>query len=119
MSTPELAEVSWYVRRPAPEGGWYYDHIDVRSPGGSAQPVRFVPAVGDVVTVGGEDPGTGKTSGTFRVIDRTWLYPSWGSMNWPHGQTEPTRGPMVQILMEEARGLFVDERTRPEDEADL
>ena len=117
--TPELVEISWYVRRPAPEGGWYYDNLEVASPlHCSSTPTRHAPTVGDIVTIGGHDPGTGLKSGTFRVLQRTWLYATYRCPNWPIMQYEPNRGPMMQILLEEATGLFIDERTRPEDMED-
>lgn len=112
--TPEVVEISWYVRRPAHSGGWHYDHLAVASPYGYSQPVRHVPAVGDVVSVAGEDPTLGRTLITGRVVARDWMYPSWGSQGWPREQLEPSRGPMMQILIEESPGLFFDEVVRPE-----
>lgn len=96
----------WFYERVAADGGgWHYDRIARRGPDGADALVTATPpAVGDSVYL----PG-----GMFRVVERSWLYSAWGSVDWPYGEPEPVVGPMLDCVVERCAGLFVDEVGRP------
>ena len=89
------------------EGGYRYELINIEGPHGFG---RFVtahpPAVGDLI---GLWDAYAQRGGTFRVIERMWLHSGYGSTDWPHGSSMSKEGPLLDIVVEAAEGLFVDE----------
>ncbi len=101
--------VKFAVRRPAGSGRWWYQSIIIPDPSGSAfAPMTYPPAVGDVI---GLHDRTGRIEGgpTFRVVARQWHHTGYGSANWPYGQAEPATGPLLDIIVEPAPGIYADE----------
>ena len=64
-------------------------------------PTPWPPSIGDIVYL----PG-----GMHEVVARQWVYASWGSMDWPHHETQPLTGPLLDIIVVPAEGVFRDER---------
>jgi hypothetical protein len=89
--------------------------VVIASPGGSAfVPFEYPPAVGDLISLWDSDlhnRGLPQPEGgpVFRVIDRQWGHVSWGSAMWPYGKNEPIEGPLVDIIVEPAKGAYRDE----------
>lgn len=113
MSDPQC---SFYVRSPVESGGYYYDHVSVG--GYQADGCLWTshpPQVGDIIHLWDQNT---KSGGQYRVIERAWMHSSYGSANWPYGQAEPTGGPMLDVIVEAAEGLFRDQVRRPEAEGD-
>jgi hypothetical protein len=38
-----------------------------------------------------------------------WSYAAFGSVVWPYGKSEPAEGPMLDIIVEPAEGVYRDE----------
>lgn len=64
------------------------------------------PTIGDLIYL--RDTGT-DTSGAYRVVDRAWSYPAYGSRAWPPGQERPTGGAWLDVILEPALGVFTTE----------
>jgi hypothetical protein len=47
--------------------------------------------------------------GVYRVLERSWRQPAYGSVYWPHDKQMPTTGPALDLIVEAADGLFDDE----------
>ncbi|MER6832680.1 hypothetical protein ABT320_01600 [Streptomyces cellulosae] len=96
-----------FYERVKVKGGFRYDLINVSGPNGFD---RFVtphpPAVGDLISLWDAHRERG---GVYRVVDRAWHHSSYGSTDWPYGSQAPKRGPLLDIVVEAAGGLFVDE----------
>lgn len=71
------------------------------------------PAVGDTVWLAARDVG----GDTYRVIARDWSYPAYGSGDWPRGQKDFKRGPLLRCLVEPAEGFIQDEAPYDDEEA--
>jgi hypothetical protein len=96
---------SFYVR--VPEGdGFRYDPVEADAPNG-VLPTPYPPSPGDLIFIHG---------GVYEVIVRQWLHASWGSYDWPHVQAEPQDGPMMDIIVTPAEGVFRDEVSPPDDD---
>lgn len=93
-----------FHERIAADGGYRYSPVHVRTWSGIALPVSVPPFVGDLVHL---DTGGGYRG--FRVVDRAWLYPQFGSLAWPTHCPEPLKGPMLTVIVEAAEGPFVRE----------
>lgn len=91
----------FYERTPAP-GGHTYKILHPHTPQPGLLVLPQPPAVGDRVTLPG-DPQP------YRVVDRVWNYPAWGSGAWPLVDLEPQDGPLVDLIVECANGPFIDE----------
>jgi hypothetical protein len=98
---------SFYLRT-AVTGGYRYDHLLVPgSSGDNALRTTMPPAVDDLIWL---DPGQ------CRVIARSWMYPAYGSTNYPYGG--PIKeGPTLDLIVESAVGPFTDEAPAADDEA--
>jgi hypothetical protein len=102
--------VKFVIRYPAGDGKWRYETVWVSSPSGSAFiPMEHPPLMGDLITLWDSDrhrrglpPHDGGPA--FRVVDRMWSHSSWGSADWPFGESEPRSGPLLDIIVEPARG---------------
>ena len=103
----------FHVRTPA-DGGWYYDHVRIAGPESDGDlHTTYPPAVGDLIFLWDAFKRSG---GRFRVVGRDWLHAGWGSTYWPYTERQSTVGPELQLIVEPADGLFVDQVLRPEDE---
>lgn len=69
------------------------------------------PAVGDLVWVHDDEHG----QGPYRVIDREWSQPAYGSQVWPLTDPQP-RYIALRCVVERAEGLIQDEAPYEEDE---
>ncbi|MFI7467505.1 hypothetical protein [Nonomuraea sp. NPDC049646] len=87
----------FYLRQSA-SGGYTYTGLGDGLDGSGALPTTHPPAVGDLVALGG---------GVYRVVDRLWVYPVYGSQYWPAAGLVGPLG--VTVLVEAADGLFVQE----------
>lgn len=102
---------SFYVRYPEDEG-WRYEAVFMSTPTNYLV-TDHPPSVGDHIHLRGQ---TEETKGQFVVVARSWLHSAWGSTNWPYGEDESTVGPMLDIIVEPSKGVFVNEVIRDEDE---
>ncbi len=91
------ANCRFYLRESV-QGGYRYTSLGTSLETGTL-PTAQPPLVGDLVSLDGDD---------FRVIDRHWLYPAYGSMAWPAGgrELEPLS---LTVMVERATGMFADE----------
>jgi hypothetical protein len=119
MST--FPQVAFKVRYPAGDGLYRFEWVDIHTPGGAGHhPMEHPPLIGDLVILptrrpGGEPPLEGGP--VFRVIDRMWGHSEYGSAHWPYGANSPVAGPLLEIIVEPARGLYADQAPLPpEDE---
>ncbi|WP_435244935.1 hypothetical protein [Streptomyces tendae] len=66
----------------------------------------YPPAVGDLIYLW----DTGKREGgTYEVLARQWLHSSYGSTDWPAGEQRPLEGPLLDVVVQPAVGVFRDE----------
>lgn len=92
---------AFYIRSPASKPGKYqYLNVDIESWGGYGLPTPHPPAVGDLVNLNGK---------TFRVIERAWSHPQYGSADWPRGEPQARQGPQLDVVVEHAVGVFADD----------
>ena len=108
MSDTSL-RVKFAVRYPAGDGKWRYVSVMIPSYEGSGSyaPLEQLPAVGDLVYL--YDMDTNGPRGIFRVLDRAFMWSSYGSVDWPHGEPRPRSGPLVDIIVEPSEGAYRDE----------
>jgi hypothetical protein len=103
---------NFYRRVPVDVGLHRYDSIDLASPHGDGYlHTPHPPLIGDLIAL--YDPHT-KKGGVYQVVARSWHHSSWGSTNWPYGETRPQVGSLLDIIVVTAPGLFHDEA--PQDE---
>lgn len=103
----------FYERTPV-EGGWRYEliNIAVRSEAGRL-PTNHPPAVGDLVHLW---DARWKRGGSYRVVERAWSYPAYGSTDWPSGTPTAKEGPLLDVIVEAAEGgPFRDEVSSEEE----
>lgn len=104
--TDQHVRCAVWVREMGASGkGYTYIPVDMQPMGMYAE-TTCPPAVGDLMSLSG---GHDVKLGSYRVVARCWAWPAWGSPAWLAGQ----RGPIVDIAVERARGLFADDS--PED----
>jgi hypothetical protein len=110
------ARCRFYVRTVLSEGPpptARYDAINVRGwHDDGCVHTQHPPTVGDLVYL--IDDIT-KTDGTYRVLERAWSHPNYGSAYWLPGTPTPKRGPSVDYIVERAEGLFRHEVPAPQD----
>lgn len=99
-----------FVLRTPVEHGYTYTTISL-VPSGRLH-THHPPAVGDLISL--HDGTLG--DGMYRVIERCWLYPVFGSSAWPCGKNEPTYGPLLDIIVETADGPLRDEASEPDND---
>lgn len=103
--------VYFYERTPVGEQ-WRYDRLNISSADGSGVlRTAHPPMVGDLLYL---QPGEGQAQ-TYRVVGRAWMHPARGSAAWPLGEAQPVDGPMLDVLVEAAPGLFRDEAPLDDD----
>lgn len=72
------------------------------------------PQVGDLIFLWDD---LKKNGGYYRVIERSWLHAAYGSTDWPHAEMSPKKGPLVDIVVEPAEGIFRGEAPGEDDTA--
>lgn len=105
MKAFTVARCTFYLREPGQSGGFQYTNLNHQFAPGEGLLTAIPPQIGDLVGVG---------VGLFRVMDRQWTYPAYGSANWPSGQGPTGKADLV-LMVERAQGMFVDEE--PEEES--
>lgn len=104
---PVFAACAFTVRQPAEHGQFRYERIWVDGRDGDGRiHTAHPPVVGDIV--GLRDRFTGR-DGMFEVVMRQWSHPQYLSAAWPNGERRPNIGPMVDIVVIPAEGVFRDE----------
>lgn len=108
-------KVQYAVRYPVVGGGYIFDHAYLPGPGGSiGNYVEYPPAVGDLVALYENYDRRPLDGGpVFRVVERAWTYPAYGSQGWPLGQQSPVEGPLLEIMTEPSDGMYRGEVTEP------
>jgi hypothetical protein len=96
---------SFYVRTPDGDG-FRYDPVDAGGPNGDL-PTTYPPAIGDLISLKGGMYDVLK-GGMYEVVARQWMHASLGSFDWPYGP-EPKVGPMLNLIVVPAVGVFRDE----------
>jgi hypothetical protein len=105
---------SFYIRTPAQNGQFYYDHVNVSSPHGDGKlHTPDTPQVGDVIHLW---DFVKKKGGMYEVIARQWLHSSYGSTNWPVLEQQPIVGTALELVVVPAEGILRNQVLRPEDE---
>jgi hypothetical protein len=102
----------FYIRTLAGDNNcryWRYTLVGQDAPPGDAWVTWWPPAAGDLVTLFGHGGEALPGGPAFRVLERSWSHPAHGSVNWPPGKDEPDRGPILDIVVAAAEGLFRDE----------
>lgn len=103
-----------FYERTAVEGGFRYSKISLNGPVGVNSFVTpYPPSVGDLITLWDV---VDRRGGVFRVVARSWMHSSYGSMDWPYAAPTSKQGPMLDIVVEAAEALFVDEVPDEDDE---
>ncbi|MDA8370288.1 hypothetical protein [Saccharomonospora sp.] len=109
-----FAECAFTVREPAEDGQFHYERIwvDGRESDGRIH-TAHPPVVGDII--GLRDRHTGR-DGMFEVVMRQWSHAGYLSAAWPYGDPRPNSGPMVEIIVVPAEGVFRNAAPIPDDE---
>ncbi|WP_329214848.1 hypothetical protein OG352_05335 [Streptomyces sp. NBC_01485] len=105
---------SFYIRTPAEQGQFHYEPVNVSSPHYDGKMhTLYAPAVGDLIHLWDT---TKKQGGTFEVLARHWLHSSYGSTSWPVLEQQPTVGPLLDLIVQAAEGVFRDQAPLPDEE---
>lgn len=103
---------SFYIRTPAGDGQFHYEHVNISSPHYDGKMhTPYPPQAGDLIHLWDTIK---KQGGTYEVIARQWLHSSYGSTNWPPLEQQPTVGPLLDVIVELAEGVFRNEAPRPD-----
>lgn len=97
-------------------GAFRFDSIGIETPEGFGRlPTQHPPAVGDLISLSGQRVNAvgevEQVDGMFRVVERQWLHPEYGSRDWPRGGPAH-RGPLLDVIVEAAEGAFAEEVDR-------
>lgn len=104
-----------FAERTAVDGGFRYDRISIANRDGDGYlRTPMPPVVGDLIHL--RDISEDGPRGMFVVVARQWSYSSWGSTDWPYGEAESKQGPMLDIIVERAEGVYQDEVYDPDAE---
>lgn len=107
---------SFNIRTPAENGQFHYEPVNVSSPHHDGKMhTPYPPAVGDLIHLWDTIK---KQGGTYEVISRQWLHSSYGSTNWPVLEQQPTVGPLLEMIVEPAEGVFRDQAPSADDEGE-
>ncbi|MGW1961782.1 hypothetical protein ACWCPD_16075 [Streptomyces sp. NPDC001935] len=100
-------ECSFAIRTPAENDQFTYERVNIGSRHGDGKLHTFYPpAVGDLIHLWDTVKQKG---GMFAVLARQWLHSSYGSTNWPVLEEQPTVGPLLELVVEPAEGVFRNE----------
>lgn len=106
---------TFYLRTNAGEGQYRYEAFRVRSYDNSGDLIiENPPLVGDLVPL--EDQYDGRR-GQYRVIERSWSYNQYGSVNWPVTSVRSEMPDMLTVVVVEDEGPFRNEANIGEEEA--
>jgi hypothetical protein len=108
------------VRRPTPDNKWRYERLYFQSYyGNTFLPLAHPPAVGDLIVLQPQPAPAYQAGGpVFRVLERMWTHAMYGSPDWPYGDDRPRTGPLLDIIVEQADGLYRDEAVAEEEVSD-
>jgi len=103
-----IPRCSFQVRVPTEgqPGKFRYDPIRLKNQRGISLETPHPPLLGDLVFLEGA---------VYEVIGRMWKYPDHGSRDWPWDDYEPRWGPLLDIIVIPAAGLYADEAETEED----
>lgn len=117
-TVPVEARCGFYRRTKVTDAPTYrYDMIwvDGWDPGRLVMP--HPPAVGDLIYLNHRcGPGEEDLTGNYVVVTRSWIVVSYGSGAWPYGEPHPNEGPLLNIIIEPAKGPFLDKAEGDPDE---
>lgn len=104
---------NFYLRTSSKDGGFHYDQISVKGPGGTSGGLLTFhpPGVGDRMPL--TDEFQRVPGGIFRVLDRAWLYPAYGSVAWPLGSPNAESPLHLDLIVEACEGPFQNESDLP------
>jgi hypothetical protein len=110
----EFARVIFSVRSLTTDSHWRYRRISPGSPYGSGRlPMRFPPVIGDLIIL--QDAYEEIEGGpVFRVVDRQWAHSQYRSPDWPYDAPEPREGPLLDVIVEPAEGVYRNEQPESE-----
>jgi hypothetical protein len=117
VSDDTRVRCSFHLRTPSEThpGLFNYDQIAINSRNHDGKlHTDHPPLIGDSIYL--HDLSGRIQGGLFKVIDRNWLHSSYGSVDWPITQPQPSSGPLLEILVERSEGFFQDEAPTDEDE---
>jgi len=108
--TDRPVEINITIRTTAADGYTDYEDVHVNTWYGEDLRTHHVPAVGDVI---------GPSGGfhQYKILERYWNYPAYGSAAYPHGDPNPPT-PRVHFIVERAAGPYTNERPTPEENPD-
>lgn len=99
-----MISCTFYLREPGRAGGFRYTAIEAKTaPVQHGYPVAVPPNTGDVLFLAG-------VTDAFRVVDRQWTYPDYGSAMWRWNTKAPTEF-LLTVIVERAVGVFADEES--------
>lgn len=105
---------SFSIRTPADHGLYRYERVNIASPHYDGKMhTPYPPTVGDLIHLWDT---INKAGGTYQVLARQWLHSSYGSTNWPLLEQQPTVGPLLEVIVEPAEGVFRNEAPAHDDE---
>ncbi|GGX51428.1 hypothetical protein [Streptomyces noursei] len=108
-----VTRCQFQARTPAGAGMFRYTVLNINNPYNDGYlRTAHPPACGDHIFLRDASANSG---GNYRVVGRSWLHASYGSANWPRGETVPATGPLLSLVVEPADGLLVDEAPCEED----
>jgi hypothetical protein len=96
------------VRSAAQDGQYHFQHLIPECPY-EGWATEHPPMPGDLISLAGRIAGGAGDVHYYRVIDRMWMHPEYGSLSWPLGEQVPSHGPDLTVFLELAEGPFADE----------
>lgn len=116
MTDTRPPRVKFAVRYPTKDNRWRYETVDIPAYEGAVfVPMEHPPAVGDLISLWSRQ-GNMEGGPVFRVIERMWNHATYGSTNWPVAEQMPIVGPILDIIVEPADGLYRNEAPLPGEE---
>lgn len=111
-----LTECWFYLREPSADhpGKYKYTSLHQEVPMGALGPLLpQPPLIGDTFPIHDREKGI---QGRFLVVARHWEQISYGSPNWPYGESVPTVPRILTVLVEPAPDMYADEAPLDEDD---
>lgn len=116
--TPPLeVRCSFYARIKASDTPTYrYEHITLDGYDPDPLYTTHPPAVGDLLYLQHRHATDAEDlTGGYVVIARSWHFMQYRSGVWRYGEPHPDEGPMLHIIVEAAKGPFLDEEPGGDD----
>ena len=110
----------FYLRTVVTDGplAYHYEPLDLHHYGHRGLATFHPPLVGDLIDLDTREPNGKICTATYKVIERCWRHVTYGSMYWPHHLPNPVEGPILEVVVECAEGLFRHEAPeKPEESA--